>query len=982
MFVQKSLKNLFILFVAIINASTLMSTPNPSLKPVLPLQGNVRDLPLLWEAMLEPAGFGDVSQSIKEVKTLKKNLDGKDKVLSRKKSSSFEERMSFLKDVYRMIGYYDRSRFERSDAQKILKKELRRYGKLAGRFAESSDQESHKNIFKYHSILARYMALGYSDDEVRKLLKLMEKVPEPYRLRIELLSNIHLTFSSYTLAQGILDLKKLSTKLKNTSKFTCELALARGLAGIDLRGERIEKPAQNYFRYLSLALNRTRKLGAEARNMAADFSYGVWKKVDSSSALAQAPFLVRFLETLTDAAIKEREVLAQVARGEIDFGIKFYRSLVKSFARDPNAVNFLKRGLELELIKYQKTKEAQGYYQALIDADDFLTKESRYHKKHVKNLEQFTRNKKTNLIGDHLRIASGSQSTKPLRREAIRLANIEIEKLKGKNIKRASLNKLKMQLAQVYTIEKQYHKAEAILSDLSSKGKPNVKALLDLAKSQRLLAGWPEAPPWNIMPKTSSDLRRKLLETYTSLAKELKKAKLSDKLHWHVNGHLILLQLSFGDRNSAVATYDQAVSKQHASKQASMAAVTLIQNLYKDKVWKPLYRVLIGAERFKLNLASIGDKKLNHIWRDVSYRLASKARSKKVKISFLNRYLKHEDLVQDKRSAEVYSQLAAAYESMKKPKVALKVMEKFLSVHKKDKARSNFLLQGHSLAFKYKLDEEAAAFGLTYLKENKSKQVPAVRRSLIKVMERQKSYRMMAKLNEDHANDDRVKADERSQAARKALTIYEKLKNTKRASKLAAMIMKTVPNNPKMVSVAVGYFARQPDALKSRKRLEELANSIVRFNDKVKEVAETRGFIQFSIAKLSLPRKPRLLRGNPSKSLAKLMEQYGKVWRGYDRICLGALNPYCGPAKFRLALYTEKVIESIDGMPLPNSLTQRDMNAINSSRDRHISRLKGLLDQSLNVAYRLAKEGNTPVSWKKLIIEGHDRYRGTGIIAR
>ena len=937
-------------------------------KPILKIKGNVEEVPFLWEAMVSPSNFKTKVTNDSQAKALSKKI----KTL---KPKSLDARLSHLEKISALISFYSSQDSAKGSHLKALRSEIKRYSKVAERYDGAPQKKS--DVFHYHNLVGRYFLSSNKPKILGSLLKISDKLEQPFKQRIHFLSNIHLTYSSYTASQGIKELSQLRTSFKGESLVALELAAARALAGLDERGEKIRNASPKYKNILNQALNLSRNIEPNGRDRAADFAFGVWRKSSPGSSISSPPFLVRYMETLTDAAIKERSVAQSVKKGNLAEGLRFYKSIQSPFEKTKEFEAIFHKVLQLEEARYKKTGSAQDYYQALVEAQSFSEK----HKKKVrpkKGISKMVSAKKQKLILNHLNLASKKGAQKNIRREAIRFANLEIKR----QPKNSGLNKIKNLLAEIYFLDRKHHKAEKLLRELVSETKnPSLNSLLALLKSQRALFGWPESPPWNKLPPTELTNRRKLAKTYKEIARRIEKEKASDKLLWNINGNYLLLQLSFGDRSGAISTFTNTLAKK-SGKQASLAASTLIKNLYQDKAYTLLSRTLRTTKKKNLSLGSIGKKKLAKIWRDTSYVLGTASKSSKEKTKHYSQFLANEGLSNDPRSPEVYRSLARLYKSIKKPKLAVNTIEKFLVKHKGHKQRGRFLLEGHNLAFSAKLDEPSAAFGLTFIKENSNREVPKVRSQLIKIMSRQKAIKTLAKLSEDHAKDSRVSMKERSKAALRALAIYKKFNRDKKATSLANTMARMAPNNPRIMAAYVTHFAEKSAKRGNKKRLLELSSKLSRFNNKVIEVANAKGFINFSVAKLSLPSRPAPLRGNPRVALKKSFDNYSKVWSTYDNICQGELNTYCGPAKFHLAVYTERVIAALDEMNLPSNISQSEVNSINNLRDKRISKLKGLLKQSLNVSFRLAKEGNTPPEWRGAILKGHDRYKGTGIIAR
>ena len=978
---MKTLKHVIVVLIAALFLTQLQALANDVKKPILPLNLSVRNIPLLWETMVDPTvevdQIGSPKAAISVEKAIKKraariqSLNGGELRLELKRQA---------KDIMRVLGFMEKSRRDLSRASGKKIDLIRQLGRVSNRISEMAIED--KGTYDYLNLVCRYFGGGNKADIIPELIRIREDLPDVLKTRVDLISGIYLTQSSYTAKQGIMDLTKLSGKGKGGRNIIMvqDLALARALSGLSHRGERVQKPNPGYIKILKNGLNRARRLSLPVRSQVSNFAFSVWRFANPKTGLKSIPFGIRHLDNLTDAAIKERQILGMAAKGNLKYPADTYKSMAIAYRGKPVALKFANRFLDLEMAKYRKTRLAQRYFNAIVEMENFgKQSKSDASKKFVASLSQ----RKRNLVMGHLEFAVSKKSTKSIRREALRLATVELNSMPASQ-KKAPMKAL---MAKVYMLEKQPHKAESLYTQLASQKKVGVKTLLQLAKSQRTLMSWPEKPPFKKLPAASIPSRKKLLDTYKKISSQISAKGAGKELFWRVHGQVVLLHLSLGDRRAAIGVWTKAIKEESSHPLAREASGTLITTVYRDKSWDVLAQLLNQAEQVKNKPVHRGKLvNVGAMWRETSFRLASRAKEKgnqKEALKLFKRYVAREKAAKDPRAAEVYWALAKIYQDKRDFKSAIRVFQDYLSTKRPKAARKKFLYGGHQMAFISKMDDETAAFGLVFLKEfPKEKEAVKVREQLIGVMKNQKAGRELARLSASKAQDPRVKPKERAEAASVALRIYEKRKRVGKANQMASLLLKIAPRHANYVADAVSYFARSAARKGDVKQLASLKDRLKPFGSKSKEIAEVRGFIQFNQAVTSIPKKLVRAGSDPKAALARIDAIHNKVSKSLEVICEGTLNPFCAPAKFRLAMFTEKSITAIEEIPIDGNLSQAAVNGFNILRDQKVSKLKKTLKQSIGVAERLAKEGSTSSNWKKRILAGSDRYRGTGMIAQ
>ena len=509
------------------------------------------------------------------------------------------------------------------------------------------------------------------------------------------------------------------------------------------------------------------------------------------------------------------------------------------------------------------------------------------------------------------------------------------------------------------------------------------KQLFNLAKSLRLLAGWPKAPPFGKMPSTRSDKREELLNVYKKLYNKSKKETFSEGELDHVYGHYVLLLQSFGKQDAAVKVFSQGAKERPKSWFARNASAGLIKILYADKVWGALDKVFMISKRQNIDLSLAGAPLIRaKMVREMSYNLANKTKKQKAKIKYYNDFLAAKTNEQDPRLAKVHWHLASLYENDGKPKKAIETLENFIKKTRDKAARAKFLHRGFSLAYMKKMDEYAAAFAMEYLETSNGKKAPFVREGLIDVFWRKKAYKKVAEYSELHSKDLRVDAVKRAKAARRALILYDRLKMPQKADFFAQSLVKMFPRAQRARAVYTEHFARRYVKSGNRKKLQELAAGLQRFDSRIKEVAAAKSLLVFEIARQNIPRKVIFSKQNITQSVVAANRQYETVKKKLESLCGGKINLYCGPAKFQIAIYAEKFLNAFNDKNNLKTLSTTDKNRYLSYRKQKVKYLQKNLKQNLSVARRLAKEGNTLPAWKEKILSGYSSYFGTGIIAR
>ena len=956
--------------------------PLNQLRPVVPLGSSVAEIPLLRSWLKDSDYSYKDLEDAGQVERVEKRLQSyKQKLAEGIGQLSESEKLKMLKALYegsqQLVDYYDRlSKTDYEDHEKSrlnlrrVQKDLLDYSFALSRLTK--DKETRYKIL-YTNFTTAYFAVKDRGTIIPKLIKIRSELDRMLQTKIDFLSAVHLTFSSYTRRQGITTIQNLMRKFNDNPDgiVVARFALARARAGLDERGRETGKADGRYRKQLAAVMLRAVDRPARVRSEMLSFAVGVWRRAAGrESSWKSVPFGMNNLRGIlgTDG-IHERQMLQNLTDSRLSPTIDFYTDLFARVRRQPLSMAVHKRILMLEQRRYQKTGDPGPLFHAFTSAMRHFKRKDRFgpaKAPQVATLYSELRGEYGRFVLRVLDRAGAPGVTRARMRAAIKIGSAWLSEGRPP----ATVQRVRRRLAALHHKLGEHDLAVRILLNGAGQNlsRSDANTLKDAVRSLMPAASWPADPPWTTIPSGSVAKRKQLLKVLQAIHGQQK-----GKLNWKIIGHIGLLHINLGNRAATWKVWSAALDQRGDHPFAGKAAGVMLTNLARDK--KPRAVVdLVRRLKKKGIRPRVGKKAIplarlqEDAWVRYSRRLAAAKEYRKAAA-----YLY--ELINDKSiraKDEHYWELAELRKKDGQTKGALHTLRDLLSKFPKTKYRKRAIIKGSQWGRGAAQDDYALLFSQLFIKEYpRDKKTPGYRLQAIDILLRHKAWKEAAAIYKAQRDDPRVSASGRIMAAREYMLIHERYGNPALAAKGARILGRLGGKDHKIKGVILGFQARRAHKQGKPNDLVRIEGELQSLNRRLPEVVEALSFTRMSLASLITPLNPaRNLKGvrGPKKRLDRLYKDFASLQAIYDSVCSGRSNRYCAPAKYSLGVFADRTMAALENVTIPATFDRAAVNGLNIIRQQYLSRVGAVRKRSLAVAIRLAREGATTARWKRLIL--------------
>lgn len=905
--------------------------------PILQLP-SAGDNALIGEEMLRdprlaqttPADDMGAAQLMQEIKNLKAEL----------KYTKGPHRNEILHELYRNIAAYSyfaedvaKGKIESEFTQEIALRKLKRSRtdliRQAVALTKSLKDKKVKSRAMYHVLVARYY-LGINPEIAIKNLGLISKNLTPDLVqRVQFLAAYHqINFGDRALGQQ--EFIRLLPILSRSSKLTANLNLAQSFAGLDNDGKKTVPTDKRYTEYLNAAVQLAPGLSPIEKENLFERVVGIWTATEGDQIDWSKPVfaVANFDKSVGRFAILEREAIQSIKNGDSANAQNIYRRLSKSLEGKLQLAAIDQRILDLQIESFKRTRN-------IVPVETLLMAlEKKYrnaevlgtgHKKQAIVAHQNFAKQYRNFVYNLIQKAQQKDASNKIHNEAIAVGS-HYEKLVTDEKDHADLM---VSIAQLHVVENHHKEAVAIYMNLVTKAKKDKLEYLSPAMvSQRILADWPDLPPWTNIPKGKLEEQSRLREMYTKL-NEIN----GTTLDWNALAHEGLLYISINQLNNAFTLWEKNLAKDPQNDHAARAAGLMLVVNQKQKNWSKVESIARTCLQNKIiPLAGKGNLNTAVLLGDALYfggKIAFNEKRYAVaakKLAEFTKIYKNDD-----RRDESLNFLGLTYHANNQHPESLAALTQLVKEYPKSKYQRDALLNGGSWATAMAAEEPTIFFYQRFLNQfREDSQSSRVRHSLISLYLARQLYANASRLILEQGQVKGATKAEKLDAAFTYMDIEERYGDRDKARIGAKMALDVAPKDQSVQATVIAFEARQARIQNQIQKLNELEKQLISMNPSLPEVTEALGYVRFQIQEMNAKKPTEAIFNigdkDPVGTLKKQYNVYALMAAPYQRICNHPEVPECGPAMMRLSQATNEMIKQVQVITIPESLDTKTVN--------------------------------------------------------
>lgn len=922
--------------------------------------------PLLWETMLSPMKHGKAKMdknAISEILEEWNGFRGGMKELLKKHKPK-----PALSSLFQVIGFMQRHPEVELKGVKDSNQLLKKYHRLARYLAKKSQGKS-KYVYLYGAMVADYFFNPKKHVVIKKLLSIRKQLPKNFMDRVDLISSIHLLDSRYTFEKGFKQLTKLAKRFdaKTVDAVFYKLTLARSVAGLSRHLQPIQKPQKGFLKILSSAYKKSLKGGEDLRGSAIVQSFRIWNNAKTKSK--GLPFKLDPKRSMLEAGVVEQVI----SRNRSPEGVKklyeFYWEMMAIHKENKEIMASL-GGAIAGLIpqRYQSEPFAMQVY------TDYRRLLESYSKTDFDRFAEL-KNRIDQGKSDWLRQLLATLQKPTYQKENLDVGlNVLNQEVRG-NLDKKQVETYKSELGRLYSLAKKPDKASQMYQELVDAGVENQALFKQLYQSLGQAMGWQEEQGIRALIHNKADpaLAEKMLaslEKLLSVSSPLNTNK--QKLHRY---RMAAVDLSIFLRrpDNAQKYWLQAAEHGGLGLAALNKVPMIVRTYFLNANFEQPLELLKKIEKNKLE-KEFGRHRidLTPFWRECHDKLAMVAeqnQNPKIAINHLQEFVMRSGKETNKKIANAYWRIFQLQTRLQEPEKALITLQQALTKPFSRLWRKRFLLAGHKEANRHTNDVAALSFGLTFLKEFPSEPDRVrVRDQLMVSLKRQGSLLELGDMASEQALDPLAPVAARIEAFKEARDSYSQLLKNRELTTLAAKMEQSLPQNPAVVALVAYHNAEEAVRKNQFAKLATIESKLAGLDSSVKDVRDATDYVRFHKTSATLPTMLASLPLDPKERIEKVIERQNLVQELLDRVCENEGSPFCAPAKYQIALFTNAAMRVVAGLELSTNFSEQDQNSFDILKNQSLNQLQEWARRSMRTARELADKGLTTPEWRRTII--------------
>jgi hypothetical protein len=939
--------------------------------PILPIQQSTASLPLLGEAIRDPEALRSEVRDDLQASAIKRTIAEAEADLGRSRGDRQRDlTRTLLTNNATLVAYYEDvlngklSQEGNSASPTDLSNARRQVMKYAAEYAKLARTNSQKAWAKYHLNAQQYIL---SNGRARAVanLKTLAALNSSLKRRAELLVALHEIDAGGATTQNAAKSKLISLigPLDLAGATVARLELARKLAGVNSRGQKIAPTSKGYRKYLNQVSQRVSGLGEGQRRAILAYSVGVWRAAEGKNGSWDNPplQLANFGSLKELHGLQERQALSLWRNRAYSRAVTIYDQLAAAYQGEAQAALIDMRILEIRASEYNHTNRSRNYEVAL---QRMLAK---YSDKEAEKKSIMSRYQQ--LIAQAISIAKSPKTNRQKRSEVIALI--------GRYTERVEDSEQRYRFVEVtgdlHALNKDHRQAVGVYLDLIMNGKVANKTSLyrKAVASQRVLANWPTSAPWSGIPQGDANERSQLL----ALHKEQLKLYPSNRPEWALLSHIGLLEVSLGNSKAAFALWEKAMAATPSNHQDARQAAGFMLDVHgRTKNWAGQERIARICIKTKIeplrgnrsfNLVDLLAEALLNGGRELLD--ANKPKAARVKLAeFVAQFKSHA------RHDEGQFFLAHAYRGEGDHKRSISTLTNLTKAHPQSKYLARTLILGGDWGMAMALEEETIYFHQLYVEKfPRGEESIRIRDSLILLYQGRELVGQATDLLEDHARDNRIELSKRLDSALEMLALEERYGGNDKAFRASELVLSLAKGDTTAQAKALAFQVRFYNEQRNLQKMQQLEAVIAKVGgggEAVEALAEARLYIALFIAQVEREEIQSVTLRDPLATLNQEYDFYLRIKKFFDRVCSAGESGYCAPAMLEISSKAADMKIRIEDINIADDLDKKTVDTFNNRKRAILTTLRNHNESYVLKANQVVKRGNTNPTYTEQVL--------------
>ncbi len=935
-----------------------------SWSPIIPL--NVTSaIPLAPESLRDPE---IARQALTDDLYAQRAIEEKTAMESELATAKAQRRIELLGDLYRhhaiLVAFYEDLMSGRLQVQGNygqvegeLQKTRHSLQNYAIEFARTTgDKKAQAHAF-YHAAVAQY--LSGNSVSIALLTRAQAKMSRPLQARMSYL--IALSQGQRIDRKQLAQLQASLRSLSPAGRISAQLFIARLEAA---------RNQASYKNRLAQAVRESRTFSGSDRERIAGYALGVWiGKERSRAQWAQAPISFKQNSDLEiSKAVAERSVLQSTTKAQYAPAIRFYQAMIDQSRGTTRLVPLVDRMLDLEAAQYASQRSPAAYEKALVKSQQMLSREGILgagHDDEAKSALGRVRQRHRTLVAQLIQTSKQPSASPTSRLASIRVAQNYLNGFASEDDKIP----LRTNIAQLYVLNKQHAQAVEIYLALKadSQGADAQKFLLLAMRSQRVLAQWPDAAPWQGVPRGQADARTQLASMYEE--------RLAASQNWDDRAHLGLLYLNLGNGEKSFKMWTDGLQKDPQHPQAQYASGMMLATYKQARQWQNLEDLSRIAIKLRL-VPRFRNEALNPVvlLADALFEGGKEhfansrfAESSKKLAEFTRLYKA------DPRRPEGLFVLGKSYHMDRKHPLSVETMYALVNEYPKSAFDHDALLLGGSWSKPMAWEDQTIFFYQRFAdRYDRDPKAPGVRMTLVDLYMGRELYGNAVRAHSAQANDPQVAREDQIKSALAVMHIEERYGEAKQALIGANKAKELSGNNPLVVAEVLAFDARQAAAANDLNKIKAIEAQLasIGLNDRsvIEALALTRYILAEKLGELNKQEIFNLEQTDPYLTLNTQYAIFLKTKEAYEKVCAPGPSSYCGLGMMRLSETTRDSLKSIENLTIAQTLDAASVRKFERQKLAIIATISQTSARADSVALGISESGETLPEWSQEIV--------------
>ncbi|SMF32255.1 tetratricopeptide repeat protein [Pseudobacteriovorax antillogorgiicola] len=835
-----------------------------------------------------------------------------------------------------------------------VQKNANYYAVELARFTKSNTQRA--RAF-YHLYTNRYLTSSAKGSSVRSLKKVQNHLNGYLKRRVTFLEGMYMAEYKNP-DKGIKLIRSVIGSMPVRGGISGRLVIAKKLAGLNLRGRRVRKTDSSYRKYLAAAAYRSRNLGRKEKSAVFSYTLGVWRSAEGRNASwASYPFKISHFSDLPESyGMIERIAISDMKSKDYRKAISKYSVLSNKLAGSPYVEKIDMRIINLYEKRYSHHKTGIAMQKILAQY------QTKYSKQESSKNYRTIRAKHAQLINRELAKGLRTKTTANVRNAAIAAAYRYLQKFASDGEKIT----IESKIAKIYARAGQHQKAVKIYMALKDKasGKQSFNFLNLAIASQRTLAHWPAAAPWNGINKARPQNRTTLLA--------MMELKYQSTQAWADLAHIGLLKINLNRGPEAFSDWLAKIKTNPKGRHPQLATGFMALAYKGAKQWQSLEDLSRLAMELRITPKFKGKTYSAYIL--LADALFFGGKELFAKNDWQNAIAKLKEFtdiyVKDRRRAEGFFVLAQAYHNNANHPESIETLMTLVNTYPNNSMEQQALLFGGEWSIPMAYEEQTIFFYQRFVnKYPHNRKTLEVRRILADLYIGREIYGYAARIYQDQSKDNRVPPEERLRAALAVMDIEARHGEVRHAKWGARQVKKMGSHDHDAMATVYSFetkIAARGNNLKEVRRLESKINRLSLNQRSVREaLAQARLILAQADSKRTKAEFFNLGLTDPQKVLDKQYALFSDVKKKFDAVCEIGESSFCAPAMMILSETTKNTLTAIEDISIPQTLDESIVSKFEERKLGIIAYLDKVSREADAQALGITEEGQTTPDWSR-----------------